>query len=157
MIRNLIGNGVFALLKNPEQLDILWRNPDLIDSAVRELLRYDSPVQLAARFSHADVEIAGRRMRAVQTVVCGIGAANRDPVAFTDPNVLDISRDEHSHVSFGRGVHHCLGVPLVGLQGRIALLSLLERFPSIRLAAEPEYRLRVVQRGLDELWIDVSG
>ena len=157
MSRNMIGNGMFALLRNPEQLEILRRNPDLMDSAIHELLRYDSPIQLGSRFAPEDMEIQGRWIRAGQKVVCGIGAANRDPELFTNPNALDITRDERSHISFGRGVHHCLGVSLVMLQARIVFTTLLDRFPRMTLACEPIYRDRhIVQRGLKELWIDVS-
>lgn len=154
--RNLIGNGWFALLKNPEQLEALRNNREMIDSTTHELLRYDAPIQLGSRYAAQDLELEGRRMRAGQTVVCAIGAANRDPEVFANPNVLDISREERSHISFGRGVHHCLGAPLVMLQARIAFTSLLDRFPNIRLAREPEYRVRVMQRGLKELWVDVG-
>ena len=157
MSKNLLGNGMLALLKNPEQLETLRRNPDMIDSAIHELLRYDSPIQLGARFAPADTEIDGRRIRAGQTVICGIGAANRDPSVFPDPHILDIAREQRSHISFGRGVHHCLGAPLVMLQARIAFSSLIERFPRITLAREPKYRERhVIQRGLEELWVDVG-
>ena len=157
MSKNLIGNGMLALLKNPEQLETLRRNPEMTDSAIHELLRYDSPIRLGARFAPADTEIGGRRIRAGQTVICGIGAANRDPSVLPDPHVLDISREQRSHISFGRGVHHCLGAQLVMLQARIAFTSLIERFPDIILAREPKYRERhVIQRGLQELWVDVG-
>ena len=155
--RNLIGNGMHALLKNPEQFDMLRKNPEMIDSAIAEVLRYDSPIQLGARYAPADTEIGGRRIRAGQVLVCAIGAANRDPSVFTDPDVLDISRDERSHISFGRGVHHCLGAPLATLKTRIAFLTLLDRYPHMTLAAEPSYnRLYTIQRGLEELWVDVT-
>ncbi len=154
--RNLIGNGMIALLKHPDQLQRLRDNPELLDSAINELLRYDSPVQLDGRIVHNDVDISGHRIRAGQQVICAIGAANRDPDAFTAPNKLDIGRSEKSHISFGRGIHHCLGAPLAILEGRIAFSSLLERFPSITLAAQPEYREQVVLRGVEELWVDVK-
>jgi len=154
--RNLIGNGALALLKNPEQLQLLRDNPDLLDTAINEFLRYDSPVQLDGRFVEEDVEIGGKRIRAGQRVISALGAANRDPEAFTNPNSLDITRQEKSHISFGRGIHHCLGAPLAMLEGRIAFTCMLNRFSSIRLLAEPERRTQVVLRGVDELWIEVE-
>lgn len=154
--RNLIGNGMRALLKNPDQLQRLRDNPDLLDSAINELLRYDSPVQLDGRLVHNDVEVAGHRIRAGQRVLCAIGAANRDPDVFTEPDKLDIGRDERSHIAFGRGIHHCLGAPLAMLEARAAFSTLLDRFSSIRLVSEPAYREQVVLRGVEELWVDVE-
>ena len=154
--RNLIGNGMRALLKNPDQLQRLRDNPDLLDSAINELLRYDSPVHLDGRLVHNDVEVAGHRIRAGQRVLCAIGAANRDPDVFTEPDKLDIGRDERSHIAFGRGIHHCLGAPLAMLEARAAFSTLLDRFSSIRLVSEPVYREQVVLRGVEELWVDVE-
>ncbi len=154
--RNLIGNGMLALLRNPGELRRLREDPALLDSAVEELLRYDSPVQLDDRTVREDVEIGGKSIRAGKRVVAIIGAANRDPEMFDDPETLDIGRGEKSHLSFGRGIHYCLGAALAVLEARIAFASLLDRFPSIRLAAKPRYRDNVVLRGLDELWIEVE-
>ncbi len=154
--RNLIGNGMLALLRNPGELRRLREDPGLLDSAVEELLRYDSPVQLDDRTVREDVEIGGRSIRAGKRVVAIIGAANRDPEVFDDPDTLDIGRGEKSHLAFGRGIHYCLGAALAVLEARVAFASLLDRFPSIRLAAEPRYRDNVVLRGLDELWIEVE-
>ncbi len=154
--RNLIGNGTLALLRNPEELRRLKEQPELIDSAIDELLRYDSPVQLDGRTLVEDVEMGGKRMSAGQQVVGVVGAANRDPAAFTDPDRLDIARNEKSHISFGRGIHYCLGASLAMLEGRIALTSLLERFSSLQLAAEPQQRKQVVLRGVENLVIDVE-
>ena len=154
--RNLIGNGMLALLKHPDQLRRLRDNPDLLDSAVNELLRYDSPVQLDGRIAHEDVEIAGTQIQAGERVINAIGAANRDPAVFTNPNTLDIGRREKSHISFGRGIHHCLGAPLAMMEGRIAFASLLDRFSSISLVSEPEFREQIVLRGVEELWVEVE-
>ena len=154
--RNLLGNGMRALLKNPEQLQRLRENPDMLDSAIDELLRYDSPVQLDSRTVHNDVEVAGHRIRAGQRIICAIGAANRDPSMFTNPTTLDIGRSEKSHIAFGRGIHHCLGAPLAIMEARIAFSALLDRFSSIRLVSEPEYREQVVLRGVEELWVEVE-
>ena len=154
--RNLIGNGVRALLKNPDQLQRLRDNPDLLDSAINELLRYDSPVQLDGRLVHNDVEVAGHRIRAGQRILCSIGAANRDPSVFAEPDKLDIGRNERSHIAFGRGIHHCLGAPLAMLEARAAFSAILGRFSHIELAEEPVYREQVVLRGVEELWMDVE-
>lgn len=154
--RNLIGNGMLALLRNPDQLQRLRDHPELLESAIHELLRYDAPVQLDSRVVREDLEIGGKRIRKGQRVIGLIGAANRDPEAFARPNLLDIGRDDRSHLSFGRGIHYCLGSSLAVLEGRIALASLLRRFSSIQLAAEPEHIDVVVLRGVRELWIDVE-
>ncbi len=154
--RNLIGNGTLALLRNPDQLQLLRENPDMLDTAINELLRYDSPVQLDGRIVRDEVEIDGNRIRPGQRVLCAIGAANRDPAVFANPNVLDIGRREKSHIAFGRGIHHCLGAPLAMLEGRVAFSALLDRFPSMSLIAEPEFREQVVLRGVEELWVEVE-
>ena len=145
-----------ALLKHPDQLHMLRDDPALMDTAIDELLRFDSPVQLDGRMAVEDMEIGGKRIRPGQRVICLLGAANRDPSVFTNPDTLDITRQEKSHVSFGRGIHHCLGAPLALLEGQIAFAGLLERFQSIRLLREPEYRDQVVLRGVKELWIEVE-
>ncbi len=154
--RNLIGNGMRALLKHPDQLRKLRDNPDLLDSAINELLRYDSPVQLDGRLVHNDVEVAGHQIHAGQRILCAIGAANRDPSAFTEPDKLDIERNESSHIAFGRGIHHCLGAPLAMLEARAAFSALLDRFSHIELVSEPVYREQVVLRGVAELWVEVE-
>ncbi len=154
--RNLIGNGMLALLRNPEELRRLKEQPELIDSAIDELLRYDSPVQLDGRTLLEDVEMGGKRMRAGQQVVGVVGAANRDPAAFSNPDMLDIRRHEKSHISFGRGIHYCLGASLAMSEGRIAIAGLLERFSSIRMAAEPRQRKQVVLRGVEDLLVEVE-
>ena len=100
--------------------------------------------------------LGGKRIRAGQRVISALGAANRDPTVFTNPDSLDITRKEKSHISFGRGIHHCLGAPLALLEGRIAFSCMLNRFSSIRLLSEPERRPQVVLRGVDELWIEVE-
>ena len=154
--RSLIGNGMLALLKNPGQLQRLREDTELLDTAIDEMLRYDSPVQFIIRVVLEDMEFRGKRLRAGQRVMILVGAANRDPKVFAQPDVLDISREEKSHLSFGRGIHYCLGSPLALLESRIAFAGLLERFPSIRLIAEPVYRDQVVLRGVESLWIEVG-
>ena len=154
--RNLIGNGMLALLRHPDQLQRLREAPDLLDSTVDELLRYDSPVQLDGRVVREDLEMGGKRLRAGQKVIALLGAANRDPAAFENPDALDIGRKERSHLSFGRGIHYCLGASLAVLEARIAFRGLIDRFPSIQLAAEPRYRDGIVLRGVESLWIEVE-
>ena len=154
--RNLIGNGTLALMRNPAQLARLRSEPDLLDSAINEMLRYDSPVQLDGRMAVEEIEIGGKRIKPGQRAICLLGAANRDPSVFTNPDVFDIGRQEGSHIAFGRGIHYCLGAPLAVLEGRIAFSSLLKRFSSIKLMSEPEYREQVVLRGVKELWIEVE-
>ena len=154
--RNFIGNGMLALLKHPDQLQRLRDNPDMLDSALDEILRYDSPVQIDQRTVYEDVEIRGHRIRAGQRVINAIGAANRDPEVFANPDKLDIGRREKSHLSFGRGIHYCLGSPLAMMEGRIAFSSLLDRFPSMELESEPEFREQIVLRGVEDLWVEVE-
>ena len=154
--RNLIGNGMLALLRNPGELQRLREQPELLEPAIDEMLRYDSPVQLDGRTAVEDVEIGGKLVRTGQQVVSVVGAANRDPAAFSDPDRLDIGRKEKSHISFGRGIHYCLGASLATLEGRIAFEGLLERFSSIRLVAEPEQRRQLVLRGVENLVVEVE-
>ncbi len=154
--RNLIGNGMLALLRNPHQMQRLRSDPELLDSAIDELLRYDSPGQLNGRCAREDAELGGKRIRAGDVVISVIGAANRDPEVFDDPDTLDIGRREKSHLSFGRGVHYCLGAALAVMEARIAFAAVLDRFASIRLAAEPRHRKTVVLRGVEHLWIEVE-
>ena len=154
--RNLIGNAVLALLRNPAQLQRLREDRGLLDPAVDELLRYDSPVQLDGRAAREDVEIGGKRIQAGDVVIAVLGAANRDPEAFDDPESLDVGRNGNSHLSFGRGVHYCLGGPLAVMEARLALTGLLDRYSSLRLAVEPDYREGVALRGVERLWIEVD-
>ena len=154
--RNLIGNGMLALLRHADQVQRLRDAPGLLEPAVDELLRYDSPVQLDGRVVREDLELGGKRLRAGQKVIALLGAANRDPAAFANPDALDIGRTERSHLSFGRGIHYCLGASLAVLEARIAFRGLLDRFASIRLAAEPRYRDGIVLRGVESLWIEVE-
>jgi cytochrome P450 len=149
---NLIGNGLLALLRHPDQLRLLRSEPGLVAGAVEELLRYDAPVQVDGRTALAEVEVDGRHVRERQRIVLLIGSANRDPEAFNHPDRLDITRRGPSHLTFGRGIHHCLGAPLARLEARIVFEMLLERFAEMRLLAEdPPFRDNVVLRGLKAL------
>ena len=149
---NLIGNGMLALLRNPGELQRLREDPGLIPSAVEELLRFDSPVQATFRRALADCEVNGFPLRKRDNLVVLVGSANRDADAFADPDRLDVGRGEAAHLSFGRGIHHCLGAPLARLEGRIVLEMLLERFPRITLGGgRPRFRKSIVLRGLGSL------
>ena len=147
---------MLALLKHPHQMQHLRNHPGLLDAAIDELLRYDSPVQLNGRCAREGVELGGKRIRAGDVVISVIGAANRDPEVFENPDALDIGRREKSHLSFGRGIPYCLGASLAVLEARVAFAALLDRFASIRLATEPRHREAVVVRGVEHLWIEVQ-
>ena len=149
---NMIGNGFLALLRHPGQLERLRADPELIPGAVEELLRFDSPVQIDLRCVLADCEVNGQALRQRENVFLFLGAANRDPEVFEDPDRLDVGRNPGGHLAFGNGIHHCLGASLARLQGRIVLEVLLERFRSMELAGPvPRFRAGVVIRGLESL------
>jgi pimeloyl-[acyl-carrier protein] synthase len=149
---NLIGNGTLALLRHRDQLRRLREDPGLIASAVEELLRYDGPVQRTARVSGEDVAIASRTIAKGELVMPFIGAADRDPAQFPDPDRLDIARTDNRHIAFGWGIHFCLGAPLARLEGQIALNTLVRRLPKLALATDkPEYRESLTLRGLSTL------
>jgi cytochrome P450 len=132
---NLIGNGVIALLRHPEQLDLLRREPERIPAAIEELLRYDSPVQLTSRIALRDYELDGHLLRRSQQIVLVIGAGNRDPQRFPEPDRLDVCREDVRPLSFGHGIHYCLGAQLARLEAGVALQKLLPRFPHLRFGA----------------------
>ncbi len=149
---NLIGNGTLALLRHPAELRRLRENPALIGSAVEELLRYDGPVQRTARVPSAHVTIGGRTIGTGEMVLPFIGAADRDPAQFPDPDRLDITRTDNRHIAFGWGIHFCLGAPLARVEGQIAINTLVRRLPNLALATEaPEYRQSLTLRGLKTL------
>jgi cytochrome P450 len=149
---NLIGNGMLALLQHPDQLQLLRRRPDLMLSAIEELLRYDAPVQTDIRTALEDMELGGKLICKGQGVLLLIGSANRDPEIYHEPDRLDLTRHETSHIAFGRGIHHCIGAPLARLEGRVAFEMLLERFEDIHLLTDrPQFKDHVVLRGLEAL------
>jgi pimeloyl-[acyl-carrier protein] synthase len=154
---NLIANGLLALLRNPDQLDLLRSENGIEKRGVEELLRYDAPVQYSGRVARVDFEMGGKRLRAGEGVRMIIGSANRDPEAFQDPDRLDLTRDAHEHVAFGAGVHFCLGAQLARLEGQIALATLVRRFPDLRLATtELRWRPAPVLRGLESLPVTLN-
>ena len=154
---NLIGNGMKALLEHPEQLELLRRRPELIDTAIEELLRYDSPVQVDGRITLDEFEMDRHTLKPGRPVSLLIGGANRDPQEFSDPETLDVTREDAGNISFGRGIHHCLGAPLARLEGKIAFEALIERFDDIRFGTRtPVYKPNIVLRGLRHLDIQVE-
>jgi cytochrome P450 len=154
---NLIGNGVHALLAHRDQWDRLVREPGLVDTAVEELLRYESPLQLNNRELIAPVVLADCELPAGAFVTLGIGAANRDPAQFPDPDRLDIARKPNQHVAFGHGAHACAGMNVARLEGRIAIGALAARFPRLALAGRAERDPRVRFRGLRRVPLAVRG
>lgn len=152
---NLIGNGMLALLTHPEQLALLRAQPDRLPAAIEELLRFDGALQVTTlRWTTEPVDIGGVTIPGGAIVVPGLLAANRDPASISQPDTLDITRTDNPHLAFGHGIHHCLGAPLARLEGRIALGSLLARFPGLRLAVPPEqltWRPSVLMHGLTTL------
>jgi hypothetical protein len=156
--RNLLGNGLQALLSHPEQWRHLRQTPDLLPNALRELLRYGSPVQYTGRRVTKDLVLHGRRLRRGELVVPLIGAANRDPARYRDPDRLDITRREGSHLSFGHGPHVCIGAALTLLEAEITFRALLARWPELELVdAKPHWNGNPVYRGLACLRVRRSG
>jgi pimeloyl-[acyl-carrier protein] synthase len=151
---NLIGNGLLTLLRNPEVLKRLRSDLSLVPSAVEELLRYESPSQHTARIAPADVELGGKSIKRKDAVIAVMGAANRDPQRFPDPDRLDITRKDNRHVAFGAGAHFCFGAPLARMEAQIAFSALLQRLPQLKL--EPgsvTWRNNLGLRGLTALWV----
>ncbi len=150
--RNLIGNGMYTLLKHPQETAELRENPDMIRTTVEELLRYESPVQFTARVLKEDIEICGQRIPRKWTILCMLGAANRDPKRFKDPNKLDLNRLNNQHLAFSAGPHACIGGQLARLEGQIAIQNLVQRFPKMKLTGpNPEWASTFGFRGLKSL------
>ncbi|MFE8601943.1 cytochrome P450 family protein [Archangium violaceum] len=152
---NLISGGTLALLQNPEQLERLRKEPDLIGPAVEELLRYASPVEVSTeRVTREDITVGGVTIPRGDLVFAVLASANRDERQFKDPNTLDLGREPNKHVSFGLGIHYCLGAPLARLEGQIAIQTLVNRFPNLRLSKPAEslkWRTGVLMRGPKQL------
>ncbi|QGK68254.1 cytochrome P450 [Allosaccharopolyspora coralli] len=148
---NLLANGVLALLRHPEQWRRLVTDPGLAPSAVDELIRFDSPLQLFERTAVADVDIAGHRVREGEKIAVLLGAAAHDPDVFDRPERLDITRSPNPHLGFGAGLHYCLGAPLARLEAQTALEELVRRRPGLHLTGEPQRRPEFVIRGLRAL------
>ncbi|MCP3740875.1 cytochrome P450 family protein [Rossellomorea sp. BNER] len=156
---NLIGNSILALLENPEQLQLLIEKPELIHSALEELLRYNGPVEFStSRWVSEDLVFKGIEMSKGELVVVALNSANHDPNQMEDPEILNITREKSRHLAFGTGIHLCLGAPLARLEGEIAISSLLKRFPHIELSIHPnelEWRPGMIVRGVKEIPLSI--
>lgn len=148
---NLIGNGIHALLEHPEQLARLRDNPDMIDSTIEELLRFESPNQLGNRMVAGDVDIAGQTVPAGTRIWICIGGANRDPDEFANADQLDLGRKPNRHLAFAAGIHTCVGLNVARMEGRIAIAQIFNRFPHLALRTAPERARRARFRGLVSL------
>ncbi|MCW2830372.1 MAG: cytochrome [Aeromicrobium sp.] len=151
---NVFGNGLHALLQHPEQMARITGGEVSIDRALEELIRFDAPLQLFERTAVTDVVVCGQPIRSGQKIACLMGSANRDAEVFDAPDTLDVGRDPNPHVGFGMGLHFCLGAPLARLELQISLQTLLDRFPTLRLAGEAPRRPTWVLRGFER--IDVT-
>jgi cytochrome P450 len=149
---NLIGNGMLALLRHPEQIKRLAAEPGLIESAVEEMLRYDGPTMAMTRIALEDVRYGERKIERGDRLYLMLNAANRDPEVFPAPDRFDIGRADSRHISFGYGIHYCLGAPLARLEAAIGVSSLLARLPHLSLATdEPAWSDSLVLRGVKAL------
>jgi cytochrome P450 len=154
---NLIGNGLYALLRNRDQLDLLRQRQDLLPNAVEELLRYDTPVRATVRTAIADATVEGETVRTGEQVFAMLAHANHDPAVFESPGVLDITRDARRHLAFGAGAHHCLGAALARAEAQIAFAA-LTRLPDLRLAIdEPAWRPVSALHALESLPVTCRG
>jgi cytochrome P450 len=154
---NLIGNGMLSLLRHPVEMERLREDPALMPSAIEELLRYESPSQHTARLAPDDVELGGRTIKRNQAVIAVMGAANRDPDRFSDPDRLDLERRDNRHVAFAWAGHFCFGAPLARIEGEAALTTLLHHFPKLRLAPGPiSWRPNLGLRGLTALRVELG-
>lgn len=154
---NLIGNGMYTLLRHPEHMARLRRDPAIMPAAIEELLRYESPSQHTARLAPDDVVLGGKPIRKRQAVIAVMAAGNRDPERFPEPDRLDFDRPDNHHLAFGWAAHFCFGAPLARLEGEIAFSSLLRRFPSLDLTGETlTWRENLGLRGLKALPLTYS-
>ena len=154
--QNLISNGMRALLDQRDQFHRLREDPTLARPAIEELLRFDGPAQMSARWTKEDVEIDGRSLRPGEPILVFLGAGNRDPDQFTSPDIVDITRPDNKHLGFGGGIHFCLGGPLARLEARIAIAELVQRFRNMEMLEEPVYRPTLALRGLASLRVAVA-
>lgn len=153
---NVLGNGVWALLRNPGEWQRLREEPALVETAVEELIRFDAPLQLFERTATEDVEIAGFRVARGEKIAALLGAAARDPAVFDEPDTLDVGRSPNPHLGFGAGIHYCVGAPLARIEIAAALRALLARIPELSVADEPRRRPEFVIRGLQTLRIQLG-
>jgi cytochrome P450 len=154
---DLIGNGVWLLLKHPQELAKLKADPSLINSAVEEILRYESPVDITGRIASREMEVGGCPIHQAQSMFLSLRGANRDPGVFPDPHRFDVARKDAPHVAFGGGAHLCIGSPLARLEAQVALATLFGRFPNLHLAQPdepPHWRSLPFFRGLETLMVE---
>ncbi|MGQ4435041.1 cytochrome P450 [Streptomyces sp. SAS_260] len=149
-------NGWWALFRNPDQLSALRADHSLIPSAVEELMRYDTPLQLFERWVLDEIEIDGTTIPRGAEIAMLFGSANHDPAVFTAPDRLDLTRTDNPHISFSAGIHYCIGAPLARIELAASMGALLEKAPTLRLAAEPERKPNFVIRGLEGLSVEVG-
>ena len=150
--RNLIGNGIYTLLRHPQETAELRQKPEGIRAAVEEILRYESPVQFTARVLKEDIEVCSQRIPKGWSILCMLGAANRDPKQFKEPDQLNLNRSNNQHLAFSAGPHFCIGSQLARLEGQIAILNLVQRFPEMKLTGpRPEWAATFGFRGLKGL------
>lgn len=154
-VENLLGTALLTLLRHPSELARLRREPTLIDAAVEECLRYESPVQVSTRVLTSETKVRDATFEAGARVAILIGAANRDPDQFVDPDRFDVGRSPNKQLAFGTGIHFCLGAALARLEARVALGTLLEQFTHIEMAGEPRFRPTFTVRGLESLPIEI--
>ncbi|GCE28527.1 cytochrome P450 [Dictyobacter alpinus] len=154
---NLIANGIYTLLRFPEQKDRFLTDPTIVASAIEEMLRYESPAQYTSRKALTDLEIGGQLIRQRQVVILIMGAANRDPARFPDPDHFDISRHDNKHLAFGYAAHFCLGAALARVEGQVAIQTVAQRFPLLRMDLQlPTWRENVNVRGLASFHVRVD-
>ena len=154
---NLIGNGMLALLRHPEERKRLREDPGLAPSAIEELLRFDGPVQATSRVVGEDFDFRGKQFKQGQVVITFLGAANHDPAQFSEPERLDLGREDNRHLGFGQGIHYCLGAPLARVEGQIAITTLLARYPDLETDFEtPDWGNSFILRGLRSLAVRVK-
>jgi cytochrome P450 len=152
--RNLIASGIYSLLREPEKMTELRDNPALIRSAVEEFLRFESPIQYTARVTTEPIEFCGVRIPKRQTILCMLGAANRDPRQFENPDALTLNRLNNQHLAFSAGPHFCIGAQLARLEGQVAILKTIQRLPKLRLARTSEWERNFGFRGLKTLQVE---
>jgi cytochrome P450 len=152
---NVTGNGWWSLFRNPPALAALRADHGLLETAVEELMRYDTPLQMFERWVLEDIEVGGVAVPRGSEVALLFGSANRDPDVFADPDTLDLARNPNPHISFGAGIHFCLGAPLARIELVCSFGSLLRKAPSLRLNAEPEWKPGYIIRGLRELSVSL--
>jgi cytochrome P450 len=153
---NLIGSGMLALLRNPNQLSKLRTNPELMGNAIEELLRYEAPAQFFGRMAMENLSLGGKEIKKGQTVFILVGAINRDPAQFDEPERFDIERPRNSHLTFGHGIHTCIGQYLARTEAAIAFGALLKKFPHLRLTSEPQWNVTMGGRGPASLKVRVD-